>query len=46
MNFFNTDNKKLELIPDQSINIKDFYYYDSNDMLQFNSNFDRFFNEK
>jgi hypothetical protein len=43
MNFFNVDKKKLELIPDEPFDIKDFYYFDSDDMLQFNSKFDKFF---
>lgn len=43
MNFFNVDKKKLELAPDESINIKDFYYFDSDDMLQFNTKFYNFF---
>lgn len=44
MNIFNNadkNKKKLEYAKDESFNIKDFYYFDSNDMMQFNSNFDK-----
>jgi hypothetical protein len=42
-NFFNVDKHKLEFAPDESVNIKELYYFDSNDMLQFNSKFDKTF---
>jgi hypothetical protein len=31
--------KKLEIVPDLSINIKEFYYYDKNDKMQFTDKF-------
>ncbi len=42
-NIFNIFKKKLEFAPDEYFDIKDFYYFDSDDMLQFNTKFDKFF---
>ncbi len=46
MNIFNVDkNKKLEFAKEESFDIKDFYYFDSDDMLQFNTKFDKWCKE-